>query len=249
MRWHEIAEPLRSGGAPDASEEYFVYQTLVGAHPIEPERLAAYLEKALREAKRTTNWIEPDEAWEQRVADFALEVPSFPGFAEFAEKVAEAGHRSAMAQTLLKLTVPGVPDIYQGDELVTLSLVDPDNRRAVDWDRRRKLLDATKGSDPSVAHRDATKGSDPSVASRDEEKLALIVEVLRLRRERPQAFAGEYRPLDAGDDVCAFVRGGEVLVVAVLRDAGQDAFVEMPWGKAARVGDLTGGRSYAIATA
>ena len=94
--------------------------------------LKARVEKALREAKVNTNWVEPDEEHERRVADFALEVPSFPGFAEFAEKVAELGHRSAMAQLLLKLTVPGVPDIYQGNELWDLSLVDPDNRRPVD---------------------------------------------------------------------------------------------------------------------
>jgi (1->4)-alpha-D-glucan 1-alpha-D-glucosylmutase len=148
MRWHEIAEPLRSGGAPDASEEYFVYQTLVGAHPIEPERLAAYLEKALREAKRTTNWIEPDEAWEQRVKDFTLALlehePFRADFDPFAERVAREGRRSALAQTLLKLTSPGLPDVYQGDELEALSLVDPDNRRPVDWASRRSALAALR---------------------------------------------------------------------------------------------------------
>jgi (1->4)-alpha-D-glucan 1-alpha-D-glucosylmutase len=191
--------------------------------PIDEDRVRGYLEKALREAKRHSSWIEPDEDYERLVADFALEVPQRPGFAEFAGRVAEAGHRSSMAQTLLKLTVPGVPDIYQGDELVALSLVDPDNRRAVDWAKRRAMLAGERGE------------------PRDREKLDLIVRALRLRRERPEAFAGAYEPLDAGPDVCAFVRGGSVLVVAVLRDAGLDATVD---GR--RVSDLTGGGSYAL---
>jgi (1->4)-alpha-D-glucan 1-alpha-D-glucosylmutase len=224
---------LRLGGTgPDELEQLFVFQTMLGSHPISAERVRGYIEKALREAKRRSNWIEPDEAHERRVADFALEVPSFDGFAAFAERVAEAGHRSAMGQLLLKITVPGVPDLYQGDELVALSLVDPDNRRAVDWERRRRLLD------------DVLEGR--AERSRDVEKLTLIVRALRLRRERPDAFAGAYEPLDAGPDCCAFVRGGEVLAVAVLRDAGLDAEIEVPWAGRRRVRELTQGSSYAL---
>jgi len=239
---------LRPDAAPDELEQLFVFQTVLGAHPISEERLRGYLEKALREAKRSSNWIEPDTEHERRVADFALEVPSFPGFADFAAKVAEAGHHAAMGQLLLKLTVPGVPDLYQGDELVALSLVDPDNRRQVDWSRRRELLDAVRrGSDPGQPLSAVSGGivRDPA-ALRDLEKLALIVDALDLRREREAAFAGAYEPLEAGPDVCAFVRGGEVLAVAVLRDAGLDAEVEVPWQGRARVGDLTGGRSYGL---
>ncbi|HEV2755805.1 MAG TPA: malto-oligosyltrehalose synthase [Actinomycetota bacterium] len=211
-------------GPPDELEQLFVFQTMLGAWPISEERVRAYFEKALREAKRNSNWIEPDEDYERRVADFALEVPSFAGFEAFAAKVAEAGHRSAMAQTLLKLTAPGVPDIYQGDELVTLNLVDPDNRRQVDWAKRRAMLDGEAG--------------DP----RDREKLDLIRDALRLRAERPEAFAGSYEPLPAGPDVCAYLRGGSVLVVAVVREAGQDAAIE---GHSS-VRDVTDGRSYAL---
>ncbi len=234
-------------GPPDELEQLFVFQTMLGAHAISAERVRGYFEKALREAKRSSNWIEPDEDYERRVAEFALEVPSFPGFAEFAERVAEAGHRSAMAQTLLKLTAPGVPDIYQGDELVTLSLVDPDNRREVDWARRRELLRTVKqkGTVPcrfTAGH----KGSDPFLSARDEEKLRLVVRALELRRERPEAFAGSYEPLGAGPDVCAFVRGREVMTVAVLRDAGLEAIIAVPWDRPRRVKELTGGRSYAL---
>ena len=227
-------------GPPDELEQLFVFQTMLGAHPIAEDRVRGYFEKALREAKRNSNWIEPDTEYERRVADFALEVPSFPGFAEFADKVAEAGHRSAMAQTLLKLTVPGVPDIYQGDELVTLNLVDPDNRRRIDWAKRRALLTEKKGTDP-LQPAGECKGSVPDLA-RDVEKLSLIVRALELRRERPEAFAGSYEPLDAGPDVCAYMRGGEILVIAVLREAGQDAAVE-GYGP---VREVTDGRSYAL---
>ena len=227
-----LARSWLRAGPPDELEQLFVFQTMLGAWPISEERVRAYFEKALREAKRNSNWIEPDEEYERLVADFALEVPSFPGFADFAEKVAEAGHRSAMAQTLLKLTAPGVPDIYQGDELVALSLVDPDNRRPVDWAKRRAMLEAVRAGGAAPAR---------AAASRDLEKLSLIVHALRLRAERPQAFAGTYEPVHAGPDVCAFRRGGEVLVVAVLRDRGQDAVVE---GR--RVRELTAGRSYAL---
>jgi (1->4)-alpha-D-glucan 1-alpha-D-glucosylmutase len=214
-------------GPPSELEQLFVFQTMLGAHPISEDRVRGYIEKALREAKVNSNWIEPDEDYERLVADFALEVPSLPGFAEFHEKLAEAGHRSAMAQTLLKLTVPGVADIYQGDELVTLSLVDPDNRRQVDWQRRRELLDRLLSSD---------EGDCPlnTEDARDVEKLALIVKALRTD------VSGPYTPVDAGPDVCAF-RRGEVLVIAVLRDAGLDAEIE---GRTVR--DLTGGRSYAL---
>jgi (1->4)-alpha-D-glucan 1-alpha-D-glucosylmutase len=89
-------------------------------------------------------------------------------------------------------------------------------------------------------------GTDPVVCQRDVEKLSLIVEALALRKERADAFAGSYEPLDAGPDVCAFVREDEVLAVAVLRDAGLDAEVDVPWEGRRRVGDLTGGRSYAL---
>jgi (1->4)-alpha-D-glucan 1-alpha-D-glucosylmutase len=237
--WFTLTEELRSGGAPDAVERLLIFQTLVGAWPISAERLEAYLEKALREAKRNTTWVDQDTDYEARVQRFAVAClthePFLEDFLPFAERVAEAGHRSAMAQLALKLTVPGVADIYQGDELVSLSLVDPDNRREVDWDRRRDLLASIKGSGP-------TQGR----GSRDEEKLRLILDALALRKERPGAFAGSYEPVEAGDDVCAFVRGGEVLVVAVLRDAGLDAEIDVPGSGPASVRELTGGGAFAI---
>ncbi len=179
----------------DPHEDELLWQTLVGAWPIDPERIEAYLEKALREAKVNTSWIEPNEEHERRVKAAARRATAEPpeGFEAFAIRVAELGRRNTLAMTLLKLTVPGVPDLYQGDELESLNLVDPDNRRPVDWDERRRAL------------------------AQPPPKLHVIREALALRRRRP---LGEYRPLELGADVCAFLRGDDVAVAVPLR--GQD---------------------------
>ena len=145
-RWHAL-----TGGMDDPNEEYLLWQTLVGAWPIVPRRLELYLEKALREAKRTTNWIEPDEAHEQRVKDFVRDLYSnqefLDDFEPFAARVAQAGEHASLGALLLRLTSPGLPDLYQGDALRSLNLVDPDNRRPVDWaDARRRPPRA--GADP-----------------------------------------------------------------------------------------------------
>src|SRR3954447_2172745 len=153
--WHEVNKPLREapdGDGPTWSEELLVYQTLLGAWPITPERLEPYLEKALREAKATSNWIDPDLEHEARVKEFAVALldhgPFRYGFAGVVARAAELGERIALSQTILKLTSPGLPDVYQGDELWALSLVDPDNRRPVDWAARRAALHALRGGEP-----------------------------------------------------------------------------------------------------
>ena len=191
---------LEAVPGPNSIERYLVFQTLVGAWPIEPERLDGYLEKALREAKRTSSWIEPDVEHEDAVKAFArglYDLPEFrEDFNEFVAEVAAAGDRAALGQLALKLTVPGLPDIYNGDELPLFSLVDPDNRRPVDWEARRAALDALQ------------RGEDV------DPKLLLIVRALALRARRPGVFSGAYTPIDAGEHVVAFARGeGEVLVV------------------------------------
>jgi (1->4)-alpha-D-glucan 1-alpha-D-glucosylmutase len=202
LEWRRVNEALR-GEAPDANEEYFLYQTLVGAWPLERERLEAYLEKALREAKTNSNWLEPNARWEEEVKAFARALsdhePFLTSFDPFVERVAELGERIALAQTLLKLTCPGVPDVYQGDELWNLSLVDPDNRRPVDWDARRRALAELRGGTPPT---------------RETAKLFLIWKTLQLRARRPEAFAGAYEPVEA-EGVCAFTRGGGGVLVAV----------------------------------
>jgi (1->4)-alpha-D-glucan 1-alpha-D-glucosylmutase len=212
-RWRELCSPLRERGAPDAIEEYTIFQTLAGAWPIEPERLCRYMVKALREAKRNTSWVEPDGDWEERVLAYCRALyehaPFRADFEPLAERVAAAGELHALRQTALKLTMPGVQDIYQGDELVALSLVDPDNRRAVDWERRRELLAAL------------SDGAAPD--GPDERKLWLIRELLSLRARRPDAFAGAYTPLDAGPGAVAFLRGEDIAVAMPIRAGGLDA--------------------------
>jgi (1->4)-alpha-D-glucan 1-alpha-D-glucosylmutase len=218
--WYAACEPLRRDGAPDHAEMYLIFQTLVGAWPLEPERLEAYLEKALREAKRTTNWIEPDVGWEDRVKAFCSALydhePFLADFEPFAAEVALAGLHAALGQLVLKLTVPGVPDVYQGDELLDLSLVDPDNRRPVDWAHRRALLDEVQGGAPSR----------PETL-----KLSLIERLLALRIRRPEVFGGGYEPVEAGACACAFVRGGAVLVVVAVREGWREGTLLAPPGR------------------
>jgi (1->4)-alpha-D-glucan 1-alpha-D-glucosylmutase len=205
--WAALAQGwVRESDAPDEHSAYLVLQTLVGVWPIEAERLEAYVEKALREAKLRTTWAEPDEAYEMAARRYARRLVETPpdGFVAFAERVAVEGRRASLGQLLLKLTVPGVPDVYQGDELEALSLVDPDNRRPVDWQARRAALARLRGGE----------------APRDfgERKLDLIRRALALRARRPAAFEGAYEPVDAGPGVCAYLRGGEVLIVVPVRD-------------------------------
>jgi (1->4)-alpha-D-glucan 1-alpha-D-glucosylmutase len=165
----------------DANTEYLLWQTLVGTWPIDADRLAAYLEKATREAKRRTTWTEPDPEYDDAVRTFAAQVLADPQVttevAAFVERLAPAWRANVLAQKLLALTVPGVPDVYQGCELTDLSLVDPDNRRPVDFAARREAL----------ARLDA--GQAP--ADLDEEKLLVTSRALRLRRDRPGWFTGE----------------------------------------------------------
>jgi (1->4)-alpha-D-glucan 1-alpha-D-glucosylmutase len=208
LRWMDIAEALRGPlGAPDPSEQYLLHQTLVGAWPIGRERLESFLLKALREAKRNSSWQAPDEAWEREVLEFSRRLLARPDFLAdfepFAARVARAGERSALGQLLLKLTCPGIPDIYQGDELWLLSLVDPDNRRSVDWDGRRALLEQLLAT---------------GRPERRSQKLHVIHRALELRRRRPGAFAGSYDPLPAGPGLCAFTREHQVLVLVAVRE-------------------------------
>jgi (1->4)-alpha-D-glucan 1-alpha-D-glucosylmutase len=199
------AHRARSG--PDAQEELFVLQTLVGAWPLAPERLDAYLVKALREAKRNTSWTNPDTDWEKSVVETTVSLVEDPrfhaAFLPFLDRVRDAGERVAIGQVVLRCTSPGVPDIYQGDELCALLLVDPDNRRPVDWDARRAALAALRAGQP---------------VDRPVAKLFAISTLLDLRRRRRDFAAAPYIPLDADPSVCAFSRGTDVVVAVPVRN-------------------------------
>jgi (1->4)-alpha-D-glucan 1-alpha-D-glucosylmutase len=214
---------------PGANTEYLVYQTLVGAWPIEAERLTAYLLKAVREAKSHTSWINPNARYDEALARFAEAILDpqrsaafLDDFTTFQARIAHFGTINSLAQTLVKVTAPGVPDFYQGTELWDLSLVDPDNRRPVDWKLRQRLLAdlqhalATRLDRAALAHELWLKKEDARV------KLFLVHEALALRRTRDVLFAaGAYRPLETrgalAEHVCAFARvAGEAAVVTVV---------------------------------
>ncbi|HEV8584764.1 MAG TPA: malto-oligosyltrehalose synthase [Methylomirabilota bacterium] len=207
--------------APGANTEYLIYQTLVGAWPLDAPRLRDYLMKAVHEAKTHTSWINPDVRYDEAIAKFAeaLLDPArsqafLDAFTPFQARVAHFGALNSLAQTLIKITAPGVPDFYQGTELWDLSLVDPDNRRPVDWALRRRLLGelerrlAAHGDRPGFAFELFKAKEDGRV------KLFLIREALGFRRARSALFAGgDYRPLEArgplAEHGCAFARVGE----------------------------------------
>jgi (1->4)-alpha-D-glucan 1-alpha-D-glucosylmutase len=219
-RWLELTEPLRTDGAPDDLERYFLFQTLLGAWPIEAERVVEYMQKALREAKRNTSWVEQNEAWESAVTRFCralYEDRSFlADFKPFVVSVDRVGARIAHGMLVLKLTAPGIPDIYQGDELPYRALVDPDNRRAVDWAERQSQLARLMG------------GGRPNAESH---KLWLTARLLTLRIRRPEAFTGGYEPARAGDRAVAFVRGGTVLVAVATRPGRPADDLQGPAGR------------------
>ncbi len=225
QRWAQVARgwidsterhcaPVDGALAPDPVERYFILQTLIGVWPIERARLDGYLEKALREAKRHTNWIQPNEPHEAAVKEYAAALCADAGFrAEieaFLAEIEPRARRSTLGQLVLKLTAPGVPDTYQGDELELRTLVDPDNRRPVDWALRRESLDRLLG------------GGRPG-ASLSDAKLWITARLLGLRTRRPELFVGaSYRPLQAGPAACVFLRGEELLVAVALPRAGED---------------------------
>ena len=135
-------------------------------------------------------------------------------FEPFAQEVSLAGERASLGQLILRLTSPGVPDIYNGDELWYLALVDPDNRRPIDWQRRADLLAGIAA------------GGSPT---RETVKLFVIHRLLALRARHPEAFAGAYQPVDAGEGTCAFGRGPDIVVAVPLKDDIPD--FERPAGK------------------
>jgi malto-oligosyltrehalose synthase len=225
----------------DPDTEYLLWQTVVGAWPISGDRLAGYLTKAIREAKRQTSWIEPDQEYETAVlalAARALDDPELAGsIASFVAGIAGDAAVNSLGAKLVQLTMPGVPDVYQGCEAAALSLVDPDNRREVDFARIRSgLTELDTNPDASLRGDLADGGLD----SLSRAKLLVTSRALRLRRARPEWFAGGYEPLAASGPAArhavAFRRGQAVTVVTRLpvglrRGGGwQDTVLAVPAG-------------------
>jgi (1->4)-alpha-D-glucan 1-alpha-D-glucosylmutase len=231
---------------PDPGFGNLLWQAVLGAWPASRERLHAYAEKAMREAGDRTTWTEPDTTYERAVheaVDAAFdddEVRTVLG--DLVARVAGPGWSNAVSAKLVALTMPGVPDVYQGSELWEQSLVDPDNRRSVDFDARREVLARVLGGERPVLT--------PSVDDPGHAKLLVTQAALTLRRHQPHRFT-TYEPVTAAGEaaahVLAFDRGGAVSVatrlpVGLAARGWGDTGVHLPDGRWA---DLLTGREYA----
>jgi (1->4)-alpha-D-glucan 1-alpha-D-glucosylmutase len=235
-RWAELNGRYRREGFPDRNTEYLLYQTLVGGWPIEIDRLLAYMEKASREAKTHTSWTDPNPIYDDALRAFVEGVMNNSEFTEslenFVRPLIEPGRINSLAQTLIKLTAPGIPDFYQGSELWDLSLVDPDNRRPVDYKLRRQLLAEIKYLSPEQIWVRVDAGLP---------KLWLIRQTLKARRERqlfqPQDSYRGLTPTGAKrGHVVAFARNQRAITVVprlLLKIAGDwgDTAIEIPSGR------------------
>jgi (1->4)-alpha-D-glucan 1-alpha-D-glucosylmutase len=207
-----VRELMAQAPLPDPSLAYLLWQTFVGAGFIDRDRMHAYAEKAMREAAQFTTWIDPDAAFESAVHttidraydEDALRAP----IEEFIGLITPYGWTNSLAQKVIQLTMPGIPDVYQGAELWDDSLVDPDNRRPVDLNARRTLLDKLDAADDP-----------PAISGDGAAKLWVTSRVLRLRRDWPDLFSG-YAPLfaegPAADHAVAYDRGGAISVITRL---------------------------------
>jgi len=276
--WTQLNASLKAKGAPDGNDEYLIYQTLIGAGSMDmekndfPARLADYLVKALREAKRHSNWSSPNTDYENQVVEFANRIIQpdskfSKSFLPFFEEVAKAGMINSVVQVLLKFTCPGVPDVYRGSEIRNLSLVDPDNRRPVDF----KDLDRELSQSPG--ERDMTYASLFEESKADRVKLLVTNLLFKERRENADLFEeGSYLPLETtGEnqgDIIAFARlkegrgyivvapvhaglrfdrlgsfnqmDTEVIIPDHLPKSGKEIFggKELSWDQSLRCGDL-----------
>ncbi len=235
--WAERNEVHKRDGLPERNTEYLLYQTLVGAWPLSRDRLVAFMEKASREAKLHTSWIDPDPVYDEALVAFIDAILGDHGFIADLEsfldeaRITSRGRANALTQTALLLTTPGVADLYQGTELWDLSLVDPDNRRPVDYQQRRRVLAEVAGLDAVDAGRHGEAGGT---------KLWMIRRLLADRRLRPAAYTGDtYEPLEvtgpADRHVVAFRRDGLAVVtprlVGGLDGGWRSTVVDLPSGR------------------
>ena len=238
-RMNGVLSEKQSDGSPivDRNTEYLLYQTLIGAWPIDAERLKAYMLKATREAKQRTSWVANNKQFEDALNGFVERVlqhaPFLDEVKQFVDSIVQAGWVNSLAQTLLKHTAPGVPDLYQGAELWDLSLVDPDNRRPVDYTLRCRLLGEMQAMSASQVMERMDEGLP---------KLWTIFHALHLRSEHPEWFgAGSaYRPVDVVGPrkahVIAYLRSENVVTVVprltvTLAGKWGDTAVLLPGGE------------------
>jgi (1->4)-alpha-D-glucan 1-alpha-D-glucosylmutase len=214
-KWMRINTPLRRDSVPHPNEELLIYQTLIGMWPLDESeianvssRLSAYLEKAVREAKTHSSWLEVNEPYENALKQFATSIldhgPFLESFRRFHKRIAFHGFLNSLAQVVLKVTSPGLPDFYQGSELWDFSLVDPDNRRPIDYDKRMSMLASLPAATKLL--RDWRTGA---------VKLFVTSRTLATRARHAETFRdGAYRVVAATTgNAVAFTRGDDILVV------------------------------------
>ncbi len=216
-----INAQFKKDNYPDSNTEYFLYQTLIGAWPIDAGRAKTYMMKAVHEAKQQTSWVVTNQPFEDAVNAFIDAILEHQPFLDLLEemvaRVLHPGRINSLTQTLLKHTAPGVPDLYQGGELWDLSLVDPDNRRPVDYKLRRKLIQELPRLQPAQILERMDEGLP---------KLHLISQALHLRKQHPDWFGPDaaYTPLEAkgmaAANLIAYARGTHVLTIAPRCTAG-----------------------------
>ena len=214
-RWSRINAFFKTGGEPDRNTEYFLYQTMIGAWPIERDRMTAYMEKAVREAKQRTSWTQQNKEFEDHLKTFIERIYDSEEFlaeiGEFVSRILTPGRVNSLAQTLLKCTAPGVPDTYQGSELWDLHLVDPDNRGPIDYTARNTLLSELEAGMPVE---EILKNMDSGMP-----KLWLLHCALKLRRQRPELFGegGDFTPLAIegrrADHALGYLRAGSLATI------------------------------------
>ncbi len=261
QRWRTInrraKRQVNESDAPEANEEYLLYQTLLGTWPVDNagtaapnatpeyvERIQEYMTKALKEAKVNTSWIQPNEQWDTAAREFVARILEpgpknkfVPAFLPLVEEIARLGAINSLSQTLIKCTAPGVPDIYQGNETWDFSLVDPDNRRPVDYEQRQHMLAGLTNADPADLFQNWPDGRI---------KMFLIRQLLHFRRDQPDLFReGNYVPLNVtgahAGSCLAFARehAGKWIVVLAPRltarvgfppigERWQDTAIELP---------------------
>jgi (1->4)-alpha-D-glucan 1-alpha-D-glucosylmutase len=250
---------LDDAEAPDRNEEYLLYQTLLGTWPVDHagrasptvaseyiERIQNYMNKALNESKINTSWVQPNEAWLSATRDFVTKLLEahpknkfLPAFLPVVEEIARLGAINSLSQALLIFTSPGVPDIYQGNEIWDFSLVDPDNRRPVDYKLRRAMLESLGKARPEELMESWPDGRI---------KMFLTQRVLGFRRDNADLFrSGDYVPLTVigtfSDSAVSFARqSGQASAIVIaprlssrvgfppIGDKWQDTAVELPAG-------------------
>lgn len=214
-RWSRMNAPFKTRNFPDRNSEYFLYQTMIGTWPISRDRLVAYMEKAVREAKQQTSWTQQNKEFEDALRSFIERILESRDFTSDLESlvgnIVKAGRINGLAQALMKFTAPGVPDTYQGSELWDLRLVDPDNRTPVDYEQRVAMLEELKRGIPVEEMMRRAESGLP--------KLWVTYCALQLRLHHPQWFgpSAGYTPLVAAgaraENLVAFERGAQVATI------------------------------------